>query len=85
MVNELKYSIPMDLEWQGAHWKLAAAILFNKGTRVNHYVSLVRMDDGWFKFDDDNVQRIKDRVVPIVLKNNKYGCAYGLIYNRQMS
>ena len=58
---------------------------FQQGKKVNHYVSLVRLDEGWFKFDDDHVQSVKKRTIPVVLKSNKYGCAYGLIYNRQLS
>ena len=67
------------MEWQGGLWRLRAAIIF---VAHGHYVSLVRSNDGWLKFDDDRVAEVRERAVSSSLKKNKFGYVYGVIYDR---
>ena len=80
-LNKKQYEVPLSMIWHERTWQLRSAILF---VSHGHYVSLVRSEDGWMKFDDDNVEQIRDRSVSSALRRNTYGYVYGLIYERSM-
>ena len=49
------------------------------------YISVWRLVNNNFEWklcDDDRVSTMKQRDVPVVLRNNKYGHAYGIVYNQ---
>ena len=53
------------------------------GDYLGHYVSIVRVEGNWIKYDDDDVTALNERHALSSLKNNTYGCVYGVIYDRQ--
>ncbi len=69
----------MELTWMDRLWRLRAALLF---VEHGHYVSIVISGGVWKKFDDDNVQILRERSVPSYLRNNTYGLVYGLFYDQ---
>ena len=82
-LNKKKYDIPQFLNWQGVAWALRAAIIYVPGDYLGHYVSIVRVEGNWIKYDDDDVTALNERHALSSLKNNTYGCVYGVIYDRQ--
>ena len=64
-------------------WALRAAIIYVPGDYLGHYVSIVRVEGNWIKYDDDDVTALNERHALSSLKNNTYGCVSGVIYDRQ--
>ena len=81
-LNEKAYEVPEILLFHNVTFQLKAALLFCGSLNAGHYRSIVRVEDTWVKYDDDNVRELRTRTVMKDLKNNKYGWVYGLIYEK---
>ena len=61
------------------------AILTHRGRTANsgHYVSHVRIDDQWYRYDDEKVKEIDTDAIDDLSGGADWHCSYILVYERQ--